>query len=109
MRRFGALAGGIVLMLTVGVGSATAQPDNKNLRSIPGADCDGQIVDLVTMYGSAAWDAATGAVFVLMGATRDGVWVVPLVPGQAAKDLDTCRYTNFGHDDVIYGMWVTSH
>jgi hypothetical protein len=109
MNRIAAVVGGVALLLTVGIGSVSAQPANDNIRTIAGADCEGQTVDLVTMNGAAAWDAATGRVFVLMGATRDGIAILPLVPGQADKDLSTCRYTNFGHLDVIYGMWVTSH
>ena len=107
MKRLAGVVGAVVLTLTIGVGIASAAPDNKNVRSIPGADCGGQTVDLVTMYGSSAWDITNGRVFVLMGATRDGAWIVPLSNGQDGRDLATCHYTNFGHDDVIYGKWVS--
>jgi hypothetical protein len=109
MKGLRGVAGAIALILTLGVGTASAQPDNANIRTIPGANCDGQTVDLVTMNGAAAWDAATESVFVLMGAMRDGVWTLPIPRGQADRDLSTCEYTNFGHDDVIFGIWVADH
>ena len=96
---------GVALLLTLGVGTTLADPVDPNSRYIPGADCDGQVTNLVTMYGAASQDLGSTRVFVLMGAMRDGVWTLPLVPGQASKDLATCRYSNFGHDDVIFGRW----
>ena len=54
MRRFAALVGAVAMVMTVGVPAVAAFPGNENVRSIPGADCDGQTVDLVTMNGAAA-------------------------------------------------------
>ena len=109
MKRMWGFVGGIALVLTLGVGTASAAPSNANVTTIAGADCDGQSVDLVTIAGTVAWDVVGGRVFVMMGSTVDGVWFVPLVPGQAERDLATCRYGNFGHDAVIYGIWVSDH
>jgi hypothetical protein len=109
MRRIGAGIGAAALVLTLGIGTASAAPSDPNIRAIPGANCEGQTVDLVTMNGAAAWDAATGRVFVLMGATVNGVWVTPIPPGQSTKNLSSCSYDNFGPHIVIYGTWVTSH
>ena len=109
MRRIAAVVAGQVLVLTLGIGTASAQPDNGNVRAIPGAHCDGQSVDLVTMFGAAAWNQATGAVFVLKGVTVDGAWTVPIPNGQASKALSTCSYDNFGPHITIYGSWETPH
>ena len=100
MKRLGTLAGVVVLLLTVGLGSASAAPDNKNTLSWPIA-CGGQPYILTYNSGSASF-RSDGATLVLMGSTRDGQWAVPLVPGQSTKDLTVCTYTFFGHDDVIY-------
>jgi hypothetical protein len=99
------LLAGVVLALTLGAGTASAAPIKSSV-TIAGADCDGRTVDLITNGGPVAWDLAGQRVFVLMGASRDGVWLFPIVPGQATHDLAQCRYTNFGHDDVIYGIWA---
>ena len=109
MRRIAALIGAVAMVMTVGVPAVAAMPGNDNARSIPGADCDGQTVDLVTMNGAAAWDADSGRVFVLMGAQVDGVWTLPISNGQSSKSLSTCAYDNFGPHIVIYGKWVTPH
>jgi hypothetical protein len=107
MRRFAALVGAVAMVMTVGVPAVAAFPGNENVRSIPGADCDGQTVDLVTMNGAAAWDADSGRVFVLKGAQVDGEWTLPISNGQSSKRLSTCAYDNFGPHIVIYGKWVT--
>jgi hypothetical protein len=104
MKRRGTVLG-VVLALTLGVGTVTAAPVKSSV-TIAGADCDGQIVDLITNGGPVAWDLRGERVFILMGATRDGAVVVPFVPGQADHVLAQCRYTNFGHVDVIYGIWA---
>jgi hypothetical protein len=109
MVRVRAIVASVALLATLGAGTALASPANVNTRYIPGADCDGQSVDLATMQGAAAWDVATGRVFVLMGLTVDGVWAAPIPKGQAKADLSTCSYDNFGPHIVIYGMWVTPH
>jgi hypothetical protein len=100
MKRLGGIVGGIVLLLTVGLGSASAAPDNKNTISWP-ITCDGQPYMLTYNSGSASF-RSDGATLVLMGATRDGQWIVPLVPGQSDKAPTVCTYTFFGHDDAIY-------
>jgi hypothetical protein len=105
MRRLWAIVGGLALVLTIGVGVASAAPDNKNTISWP-ITCDGQVYTLTYNSGSASF-RSDGATLELMGATRDGQWVVPLVPGQSTKDLTVCTYTFFGHDDAIY-VQVTS-
>ncbi|MFL5709011.1 MAG: hypothetical protein ACJ77Y_08520 [Chloroflexota bacterium] len=109
MRRIAALVGAVAMVMTVGVSAVAAFPGNENVRAIPGADCDGQTVNLVTMNGSAAWDAGSGRVFVLMGAQVNGFWTLPISNGQSSKSLSTCAYDNFGSDVVIYGKWVTPH
>jgi hypothetical protein len=95
----------LALLGSIGVGTASADPNNANSRYILAADCDGRTVDLVTIGGAAGHDLASHDVFVVFGATVDGVWTLPLIPGQAAKDLSTCSYSNFGPDIVIYGQW----
>jgi|SRR5690349_14866128 hypothetical protein len=100
MKRAGGIVGSLTLVLTVGVGSALAAPDNKNTISFP-ITCDGQSYTLTYNSGSASF-RSDGATLVLMGSMRDGQWSVPLVPGQAEKDLTVCTYTFFGHDDVIW-------
>ena len=107
MRRVGALVGAAAIVLSVGVGTVAAAPSNENIRTIPGANCEGQTVDLVTMQGAASWNTASGAVFVLMGVQVNGVWAVPIPNGQSSKNLSTCSYDNFGPHIVIYGKWVT--
>jgi hypothetical protein len=105
MKRAAGLLAGAAFVLTVGVGTVSAAPDNKNTISWPIA-CDGQAYRLTYNSGSASF-RSDGATLELMGATRDGAWVVPLVPGQSTKDLTVCTYTAFGHDDAIY-VKVTS-
>ncbi len=100
MRRLGGVLAGLALAFTLGVGTASAAPDNKNTISWP-ITCDGQAYQLTYNSGSASF-RSDGATLVLMGATRDGQWIVPLVPGQTTKDLTVCTYTAFGHDDAIY-------
>lgn len=105
MKRAAGLLAGAAFVLTIGVGTVSAAPDNKNTISWPIA-CDGQAYRLTYNSGSASF-RSDGATLELMGATRDGSWIVPLVPGQSTKDLTVCTYTAFGHDDAIY-VKVTS-
>jgi hypothetical protein len=100
MTRVVGIAAGVMLLLAVCAGSAVAAPDNKNTISWP-ISCDGQSYVLTYNSGSASF-RSDGATLVLMGAMRDGQWIVPLVPGQAETDLTACTYTFFGHDDVIW-------
>jgi hypothetical protein len=106
MRKLSGLLGAGVLLGTIGVGAVSADPINDNSRYIYGANCDGELVDLVTNMGASAHDLDSSRTFVLMGATIDGVWTLPLAePGQAKKDLSTCSYTAHDHAIVIYGKW----
>lgn len=105
MQRLGGILAGGALVLTVGVGTVSAAPDNKNTITWP-ITCAGQEYTLAYNSGSASF-RSDGAMLELMGSTRDGTWQVPLVPGQSTKDLTVCSYTYFGHDDVIY-VKVTS-
>jgi hypothetical protein len=94
------LLGAVLLLFTVGLGSVSAAPDNKNTISWP-ITCDGQTYELTYITGPVSF-RSDGATLVLMGSTRDGQWIVPLVPGQTDKDLTVCTYTFFGHSDAIY-------
>ena len=53
MKRVMSLLSGIVLLVTVGVGTASADPINKNSRYLT-VNCNGEILDIVTESGSAA-------------------------------------------------------
>lgn len=113
MKRLGGLLGGAMLILTVGVGTALADPINSNSRYVYGAQCGPaggsptESVDFVTNMGAAGHDLNSPRTFELMGATVNGVWVVPLAePGQAKKNLIACSFTNLeGVPVVWYGKW----
>jgi hypothetical protein len=100
MKLVAGTVGGVILLLTIGLGAASASPDNKNTISWP-IMCDGQSYTLTYNSGAASF-RSDGATLVLMGAMRDGQWNLPLVPGQTDKDLTVCTYTFFGHDDAIW-------
>jgi hypothetical protein len=109
MKRIAGLFGGLVLVLTLGVGTASADPLNGNTRYVYGVNCGGELVDFDLNMGAAAHDLNSSRVFQLMGATVNGVWVVPLAePGQAKKDLTACSFTSLqGNAVVWYGKWKT--
>ena len=107
MRRTIGFLSGMVLAATIGTGIASADPINDNSRYVP-ALCDGEAVELVTVQGAAAHVVGDNRVFVLVGATMDGEWLIPIaVPGLAKQDLVECVYTQLfhGHQFVIYGIF----
>ena len=101
-RLFGAI-GALALLGTVGVGAASADPVNTNSRYFS-ANCDGEILNFVTNNGGAAHVIGDSRVAVLQGATRDGVWILPISNGQSKADLVECVYTQLfdGHQFVVY-------
>ncbi len=109
MRRVIATVGALLLLGTVGVGAVSADPINGNSRYFS-ASCNGELVDFVTNMGASGHVVGDSRVFVLFGATEDGAWIVPLVPGQSKKDLVVCTYTELfdGHQFVVYGKFKTA-
>jgi hypothetical protein len=103
MKRLTGVLGAMVLLGSVGVGTVSADPINKNSRYFS-ANCDGAILDFVTQSGAAAQVLSDGRVVVLQGATEDGVWILPISNGQSKADLVECVYTQLfdGHQFVIY-------
>ena len=92
-----------ILLATVGAGVAIADPINDHSRYFS-ADCEGEVLDFVTLNGASAHVLGDTRVAVLMGATRDGEWTLPIVKGQMKADLVECVYTQLfdGHQFVIY-------
>jgi hypothetical protein len=114
MQRLGAIGGGAILALTIGLGTVSADPITDRTRFVYGVECGlasggpTESVDFaLTVSGAAAHDLNSSRVFVLMGATVNGAWVVPLAePGQAKKDLVACSFiSRQGNAVVWYGKW----
>jgi hypothetical protein len=103
MRRALGLVGAVALLATVGMGTASADPINKNSRYFS-AICDGEVLDFVTKSGASAQVLSDSRVAVLYGATRDGEWIIPIMAGHSKLDLTECVYTQLfdGHQFVIY-------
>src|SRR6476469_4786302 len=98
MRRLSGIAAAVLLLLTLGVGAASADPNNSKNSIEFSMSCDGHVVDIVIGNGGAAAHDLDGtATLILMGITDHGQWLIPLVPGQADKDLTQCAYTFPGH------------
>lgn len=103
MKPLFASAASLLLLATVGVGAASADPINANSRYFS-ADCDGEILDFVTTSGTSAQVLSDHRVAVMQGATMDGEWIVALNRGQSMADLVECVYTELfdGHQFVVY-------
>jgi len=103
MKRVVTLLSGIVLLATIGVGTASADPINKNSRYLT-VNCNGEILDIVTESGTAAQVLGDTRVAVLHGLRDGDVWLSPISNGQSKADLLECPYvTQFGtHQYVAY-------
>ena len=98
-----AMVGATILLATIGVGAASADPINKNSRYVT-ANCDGEIVPFVTTSGASGHALADTRTFVLRGAKEDDEWIIPITNGQSKADIVECIYTQLfdGHQFVIY-------
>jgi len=86
MKRVVTLLSGIVLLATIGVGTASADPINKNSRYLT-VNCNGEILDIVTESGTAAQVLGDTRVAVLHGLRDGDVWLSPISNGQSKADL----------------------
>ena len=98
-----ATAGAILAIASIGVGTVSADPINKNSRYVT-VDCAGEIIPFVTTNGASGHALSDTRTLVLHGATEDGVWIIPITNGQSKADLVACVYTQLfdGHQFVIY-------
>ena len=98
-----ASAASLLLLATVGVGVASADPINVNSRYFS-ANCDGEVLDFVTTSGTSAQVLSDTRVAVMQGATMDGEWIIPINRGQSKAGLVECVYTQLfdGHQFVVY-------
>ena len=93
----------LLMLGTLGVGAASADPINGNSRYLS-VSCNGEVLNLVTQSGSVAQVLGDSRVLVMQGATRDGVWILPINKGQQKADLVECTYLQLfdGHQFVIW-------
>ena len=100
-----AVVGAVLMLATVGVGAASADPVNKNSRYID-LDCEGEIIPVVTTSGTSAHALDDSRTLVLRAATEDGVTIIPFTNGQSKATTVRCVYLQLfgGHQFVI---WVS--
>jgi hypothetical protein len=98
-----AAAGALLMLATIGVGAASADPINKNSRYIT-VDCEGEIIPFVTTSGASGHALDDTRTLVLRAATEDGVWIIPFSKGQSKATTVECVYQQLfdGHQFVVW-------